>query len=122
MIVIQAHDLTKRYRVAKKREGIGGAIVDLFRPRHEMLNAVNGVSFSLERGEMVGYIGANGSRQIDHDQDAHRNPDPTSGEILVNGYVPSKERRAYTRTIGAVFGPAHPIVVGHRGHRIFDSS
>ena len=104
MIAIQAQNLTKRYRVAKKREGIGGAIIDLFRPRHEWLTAVNGVSFSLERGEMVGYIGANGAGKSTTVKMLTGILTPTSGEIVVNGFVPSKERRAYTRTIGAVFG------------------
>jgi ABC-2 type transport system ATP-binding protein len=104
MTVIHAHLLTKRYRVAKKREGVGGAIVDLFRPRHDLLTAVDGVSFSLERGEIVGYIGANGAGKSTTVKMLTGILTPTSGEVVVNGFVPWKERKAYTRTIGAVFG------------------
>jgi ABC-2 type transport system ATP-binding protein len=104
MTVIHAHLLTKRYRVAKKREGVGGAIVDLFRPRHDLLTAVDGVSFSLECGEIVGYIGANGAGKSTTVKMLTGILTPTSGEVVVNGFVPWKERKAYTRTIGAVFG------------------
>jgi ABC-2 type transport system ATP-binding protein len=101
---ILARDLTKRYRVAKKREGIGGAIVDLFRPRHELLTAVDAISFSLEPGEMVGYIGANGAGKSTTVKMLTGILTPTSGEVVVNGFVPWKERKAYTKSIGAVFG------------------
>lgn len=104
MVAIHAHNLTKQYRVAKKREGVGGAIVDLFRPRHETLTAVDGISFSLEKGEMVGYIGANGAGKSTTIKMLTGILTPTSGEVVVNGFVPWKDRRLYTRSIGAVFG------------------
>ena len=104
MSIIEARDLTKEYRVSKRREGLGGALVDLFRPRTSTLTAVNAVSFELEPGEMVGYIGANGAGKSTTIKMLTGILTPTSGEVRVNGFVPSKERKPYTRTIGAVFG------------------
>lgn len=101
---IIAEGLTKTYRVAKKREGVKGAVVDLFRPRHEVLTAVDGISFALGRGEMVGYIGANGAGKSTTIKMLTGILTPTSGEVRVNGYVPWRDRKDYTRTIGAVFG------------------
>ena len=104
MSMIEAVDLSKEYRVADKREGIGGALVDLFRRRTSTLVAVDRVSFALEAGEMVGYIGANGAGKSTTIKMLTGILVPTSGSLVVNGCVPFKERRRYTRTIGAVFG------------------
>jgi ABC-2 type transport system ATP-binding protein len=102
--VIEARDLTKVYRVARRREGVGGALRDLFDRRTTALTAVNAVSFTLERGEMVGYIGANGAGKSTTIKMLAGILTPTSGHLRVNGFVPAKERKRYTRTIGAVFG------------------
>jgi ABC-2 type transport system ATP-binding protein len=101
---IVARDLTKEYRVAERREGTLGAIVDLFDRRSRQLTAVDRVSFEVEPGEMVGYIGANGAGKSTTIKMLTGILTPTSGDVEVNGFVPFRERRRYTKTIGAVFG------------------
>jgi ABC-2 type transport system ATP-binding protein len=59
--LIQVQDLCRDYRLVDKREGISGGLLDLLRPRRRLLRAVDQVSFAIEAGEMVGYIGANGA-------------------------------------------------------------
>ena len=104
MTMIEARDLTKVYRVAQRREGVGGALLDLFDRRTRQLTAVDSVGFTLERGEMVGYIGANGAGKSTTIKMLSGILTPTSGHLVVNGFVPAKERKRYTHTIGAVFG------------------
>ncbi len=104
MTILEARDLSKEYKVAERREGVGGAIVDLFRRRSSTLVAVDRMSFSLERGEMVGYIGANGAGKSTTIKMLTGILTPTSGHLRINGFDPTSERRAYTKTIGAVFG------------------
>jgi ABC-2 type transport system ATP-binding protein len=104
LITIDAKDLTKTYRVANRREGVAGALRDLFVPRSAPLTAVDRVTFSIARGEMVGYIGANGAGKSTTVKMLTGILTPTSGEVRVNGLVPHRQRREYTRTIGAVFG------------------
>ncbi|GJM45429.1 MAG: ABC transporter ATP-binding protein [Gemmatimonadota bacterium] len=101
---IEARALTKEYRVANRRPGVMGAVRDLFDRRTETMTAVNRVTFSVQPGEMVGYIGANGAGKSTTIKMLTGILTPTSGDIRVNGYVPWKERRAYAKTIGAVFG------------------
>jgi ABC-2 type transport system ATP-binding protein len=90
--VVSARDLTKVYRLSQRREGVGGALVDLFRRRHTPLTAVDRVSFALEQGEMVGYIGANGAGKSTTIKMLSGILTPTSGEVRVNGFVPWKQR------------------------------
>ena len=66
--------------------------------------AVSDVTFSIEPGEMVGYIGANGAGKSTTIKMLTGILTPTSGEISCNGFVPARERTRYVATIGVVFG------------------
>lgn len=102
--LVQVRDLVKVFRVTRKEPGLKGALKGLFRSETSQLRAVDGVSFSLERGEMVGYIGPNGAGKSTTIKMLTGILTPTSGEIVVNGMVPWRDRRVYTKRIGVVFG------------------
>jgi ABC-2 type transport system ATP-binding protein len=102
--LIKVRDLTKDYRLIKKREGVSGGLVDLIRPRKERLRAVENVSFDIPAGDMVGYIGANGAGKSTTIKMLTGILTPTSGTVTVGGLVPWKQRLQYTRHIGVVFG------------------
>ena len=102
--LIKVRDLTKDYRLIRKREGVTGGLVDLVRPRHETLRAVDSVSFEIPAGQMVGYIGANGAGKSTTIKMLTGILTPTSGTATVGGLVPWKQRLQYTRHIGVVFG------------------
>jgi len=102
--LVQVRDLVKVFQVTRKEPGLKGALKGLFRSETSQLRAVDGVSFSLERGEMVGYIGPNGAGKSTTIKMLTGILTPTSGEIVVNGMVPWRDRRVYTKRIGVVFG------------------
>ncbi|HES58718.1 MAG TPA: ATP-binding cassette domain-containing protein, partial [Firmicutes bacterium] len=102
--MIRVEHLTKVYRSFDRREGILGALRDLFNRRYRDIRAVSDVSFSIDRGEMVGYIGANGAGKSTTIKMLTGILSPTSGEMVVNGLVPQKNRYAHARQIGVVFG------------------
>ena len=77
---------------------------DLFAPRRGNVRAVDGVSFSIGRGEFVGYLGPNGAGKSTTVKMLCGILVPTSGEVRVAGFVPWRERRRYVRRIGVVFG------------------
>ena len=101
---MKVRDLVKVFRVSRKEPGLKGALKGLFRSETSQLRAVDGVSFSLDRGEMVGYIGPNGAGKSTTIKMLTGILTPTSGEIVVNGMVPWRDRRVYTKGIGVVFG------------------
>jgi len=102
--LITVRNLTKDYQTSRRREGVWGGVVDLVLPRRETLRAVNGVSFDVGAGEMVGYIGANGAGKSTTIKMLTGILTPTSGEVRVGGLTPWRDRTHYTRHIGAVFG------------------
>ena len=58
---IMVENLNKTYKVSEREAGILGSIKGLIAPRYRTVEAVRNISFSLEAGELVGYIGPNGA-------------------------------------------------------------
>lgn len=104
MPIIETTNLTKEFRVFRRREGLKGAILDLFQRDYRILRAVDGLDFRVEPGEIVGYIGANGAGKSTTIKMFTGILRPTSGELKINGLIPYKEREHHTRQIGVVFG------------------
>lgn len=102
--IVHVNELCKFFRTFKRREGVTGAIKDLFAREHLQVKAVDHISFDIARGEMVGYIGPNGAGKSTTIKMLTGILVPSSGEIAVNGFVPHRDRKHYTRTIGVVFG------------------
>ncbi len=101
---VEAVNLVKEFRTFQRREGLSGSVRDLFSRNYTRLKAVDSVTFTLTPGEMVGYIGPNGAGKSTSVKMLTGILVPTSGSVAANGFTPYRERMAYTRTIGAVFG------------------
>lgn len=101
---IELKDITKEYKVLNRREGLCGSIKDLFSRDYRIVKAVNKVSFTIGKGEMVGYLGPNGAGKSTTIKMMTGVLEPTSGMILVNGKVPYKNRIRNAKNIGVVFG------------------
>jgi ABC-2 type transport system ATP-binding protein len=102
--IIAISNLTKQFKIFKHHPGIFGAVRNLFYRQHLTINAVDKISFNILPGEMVGYIGPNGAGKSTTIKMLTGLLVPTSGDIIVNGFVPWKDRKDYVAKIGAVFG------------------
>src|ERR1700682_1584657 len=104
MAIIATRELRKVFRAVKRHPGALGALRTLLSREYVDRVAVEGVSMSLEAGELVGYIGPNGAGKSTTIKMLTGILVPTSGEISSNGFVPWRQRAAYVKTIGVVFG------------------
>lgn len=104
MPVIEVNHLVKQFKTVKKEKGLKGSIKGLFKPEKKIVTAVNDISFSIEKGEIVGYIGPNGAGKSTTVKMMSGILSPTSGEILINGISPAKDRKSVVRQLGVVFG------------------
>ena len=103
-IVIKASELKKMYRINKRSKGLFGHIANLVVPKYEDKMAVDGVSFEIKKGEIVGFIGSNGAGKSTTIKMLTGILYPSDGEITVAGFNPYKDRKKYVRNIGVVFG------------------
>ena len=90
--VIVMNKLCKDFRVLNRHEGLKGSLKDLFSRDYKTVSAVKDVSLTIESGEIVGYLGPNGAGKSTTIKMMTGVLEPTSGEILVNGKVPYKNR------------------------------
>ncbi len=104
MPIIETRDLRKVFRSIKRTPGAVGALKTLFSRETVARVAVEGVTMSLDAGELVGYIGPNGAGKSTTIKMLTGILVPTSGEIRVDGLVPHLERKKNARNIGVVFG------------------
>ena len=102
--IIEIKNITKEFRVPDRREGLKGSIQDLFSRSYHTVRAVDNVSMKISQGEIVGYLGPNGAGKSTTIKMMTGVLEPTSGEILVNGNVPYKNRTRNAQNIGVVFG------------------
>ncbi|CAG9184355.1 ABC transporter ATP-binding protein [Cupriavidus pinatubonensis] len=101
---IRVSQLRKTYRIHERDPGVLGALRGLVRPRYRTVEALAGVSFELERGELLGFIGPNGAGKSTTIKILSGILRPDSGRIVVNGRVPFDDRERHVARIGVVFG------------------
>ena len=106
MNVIHLHDVSKHYRVPVRdgRTGFFNRLRRFVVNPSEELTAVHELSFDVGAGEVVGFLGANGSGKSTTIKMLTGILTPTSGCVEVLGYVPYAQRIAYTQHIGLVLG------------------
>ena len=102
--LIEARQLTKRFRTPLKSPGVRGAIQHLFRPHYESRVAVDAIDLSITAGESVAYVGPNGAGKSTTIKMLTGILVPSAGDVHVNGLIPHEERIANNRNIGVVFG------------------
>ena len=102
--IIKINNVTKEFKVLNRHEGLKGSLRDLFSRDYKTIRAVDNISMNISQGEIVGYLGPNGAGKSTTIKMMTGVLEPTSGEILVNGAAPYKDRTKNAQEIGVVFG------------------
>ena len=101
---IEVANLHKTFQTKRKAAGLGSSVRALFKPEYSTIEAVRGLSFQMDAGELLGFIGPNGAGKSTTIKMLTGILHPTSGEAKVLGFVPWKERQKLAYHIGTVFG------------------
>lgn len=104
MSIIKVHNLEKTFKVKTKEAGLKGSIKSVISPSYREIQAVNGISFEVEKGEILAFIGPNGAGKSTTIKMMTGILYPTAGSIEVLGMNPSAERKRLSYEIGTVFG------------------
>lgn len=104
MSIIEVKNITKNYRVYEKKDGFFNTAKSIFYREYKNKCAVENISFNIEKGQLVGYIGPNGAGKSTTIKMLSGILVPTSGEVVVNNYIPYKQRKENALRIGVVFG------------------
>ncbi|HEX0027959.1 ABC transporter ATP-binding protein [Streptococcus pyogenes] len=104
MVMIEVSHLQKIFSKTIKEPGLKGALKSFVHPQREIFEAVKDLSFEVPKGQILGFIGANGAGKSTTIKMLTGILKPTSGYCRINGKIPQDNRQDYVRDIGAVFG------------------
>lgn len=110
MSIIIAEDLTKVYPVAVKEPGFGGTVKHFFRRTYRQIEAVKKVSFEIEPGEVVGFLGANGAGKTTTLKMLTGLIYPSAGKLRVAGQIPFQRQPSFLQKITLVMGQKQQLI------------
>lgn len=104
MAMIEVSCLRKDFVKIIKEPGLKGAIRSFIHPEKQIFEAVKDLSFEVLKGQILGFIGANGAGKSTTIKMLTGILKPTSGFCRINGKIPQENRQDYVKDIGVVFG------------------
>ena len=104
MSFIEVKHINKTFKVPIKSSGRFGALKTFFNRKYNYIKAINDISFSIKKGEIVGYIGPNGAGKSTTIKILSGILVPDSGNVVIDKMIPWKDRKKYVSKIGVVFG------------------
>ncbi|MDF2439068.1 MAG: viologen exporter family transport system ATP-binding protein [Abditibacteriota bacterium] len=107
--VIEVSHLTRRFTTHLKQPGLRGALRGLVKREYQTKTAVDDVSFSIERGEFVGFLGPNGAGKTTTLKMLSGVLHPTSGEARVLGFVPWQRKPEFQKRFSLVLGQKNQL-------------
>src|SRR6266540_6025200 len=108
--VIRVGDLGKTFRVPEREPGLRAAARSLVRRRHREVRAVDGITFEIGAGEVVGFLGPNGAGKTTTLKMLSGLLYPTAGEARVVGHVPWRRNGDFLRSITLLMGNRTQLV------------
>ena len=108
--MIEVKNLKRNYKTYQRGSTFAETLKGLFYRKEIVIEALKGISFSLEKGELAALIGPNGAGKSTTLKILSGILFPTSGEVKVLNYVPWKDRKKYVYNIGAVFGQKSQLI------------
>ncbi|MGB7538698.1 MAG: ATP-binding cassette domain-containing protein [Anaerolineales bacterium] len=110
LAAIHVRDLRKIYTVTERESGIKASLRSLWHRETEKIPAVDGISFGLAPGEVVGFLGPNGAGKTTTLKMLSGLLHPTAGEIAVLGHTPDRREKEFLRRITLVMGQRNQLV------------
>ncbi len=110
MSIIAVNHLSKIYPVAIKKPGLKGTLTHFFRRTYREIKAVQDISFQIQPGEVVGFLGANGAGKTTTLKMLTGLIHPSTGEVRVANYVPFRRQPQFLRKTSLVMGQKQQLL------------
>jgi ABC-2 type transport system ATP-binding protein len=107
---IQVRDLRKVYIVSQQEGETSAGLSGILRRKKTEVPAVDGISFDVSPGEIVGFLGPNGAGKTTTLKMLSGLLYPTSGSVSVLGKIPSRRESDYLRQITLIMGQRNQLV------------
>ena len=104
MSFIEVKSINKTFKVPLKGDGKFGIFKSFVKRKYKYIEAIKDISFTVKKGEIVGYIGPNGAGKSTTIKILSGILVPDSGNVTIDNMTPWKNRKKYVSEIGVVFG------------------
>src|SRR3989344_2276097 len=109
MKTIEVKNLKKFYQIYKKDAGFWGSVKSFAVRHYEEVKAVDGITFEIEEGELVGFIGPNGAGKTTTLKCLSGLLYPTDGTVQVLGYAPYERKTEFLKQISLIMGQRNQL-------------
>jgi ABC-2 type transport system ATP-binding protein len=109
MSVIRVKNLRKTFTVHEIEAGLQGSFASLFKRNFRETHAVDNISFSIDQGELIGFIGQNGAGKTTTLKMLSGLLHPTQGEVSVLGYKPWERKSEFQKQFSLVMGQKNQL-------------
>ena len=110
MSIIAVDNLSKIYPVAIKQPGLKGTLTHFFRRTYRDIKAVQNVSFTIQPGEIVGFLGGNGAGKTTTLKMLTGLIHPSTGQVRVADYIPFRRQPQFLRKTSLVMGQKQQLL------------
>lgn len=110
MAIITVEHLSKIYPIAVKEPGFKGTIQHFFQRTYQEITAVNDISFQIEAGEVIGFLGANGAGKTTTLKMLTGLIHPSQGTVNVAGHIPFRRQAQFLRKTSLVMGQKQQLL------------
>ena len=117
MSFIEVKNISKTFKVAKKSSGLKESIKSFLKREYHEIKAVDNVSFSIRKGEIIGYIGPNGAGKSTTIKILSGILTPSSGTCKISGIIPWEKRKEYVKKNWSSIWPKKSTLVGYSCRR-----
>lgn len=101
---IDVREITKIYKVFDKKEGLRASALSLFHREMREIPALRGISFHIDGGEIVGFVGKNGSGKTTTMKILAGLLSPTAGSVRIDGWTPFDKDYEFLKRLGFITG------------------
>lgn len=103
-------NLSKVYPIALKSPGLKGTLQHFWQRRYRQIHAVQGISFTIPSGAMVGFLGANGAGKTTTLKMLTGLIKPSGGQVRVAGFDPFRRESSFLRRTSLVMGQKQQLI------------